>query len=240
MFRRYELARAGDFDGAFQFCRVYYRTAARGRRRLAGRFSPRRFKPDDAHVGADQDADQPAARRRAESRDHPVEPGRAVQVPVHHDDGGRQHLPRRSGSQGAPRLPAQGRLPVGRRLLGRVRVGGVGQPVSQGAADRSLPVPRSADGPSDLQSVLHDSALSADSRRSAHGAAPAGERRSGASKAASRMRARCSTTTAGSWSSSPTTPISAIPSKRKRPIASTSSASRSTAMRSASTRCFMR
>jgi hypothetical protein len=56
--------RVNDFDGAFQFCRVLQH----GPNGDGGDWqvvSPRRFKPDDADVGADQDADQQAAGRRA-------------------------------------------------------------------------------------------------------------------------------------------------------------------------------
>ena len=228
MFRRYELARPESFDGAFQFCRVLFRGAANG-------------------DGGDWQVDFPRAdsnlmtrlseltktpisrlpRRRAESPDHPAGAARAVQVPVHHDDRGRQHLPRRGRGQEPSRVPAEGRFSLGRRLLGRVRLGGVGQPVPQGAADGRVSV--SVDLPIEhpiFRQFYHGPAFPADSIDRLCGAARAAGRRSAGSTAVCRMRARSSTTTAGSWCSSPTTPTSAIRSRRKRPIANTSSSSR--------------
>ena len=63
-----------------------------------------------------------------------------------------------------------------------------------------VPVPRSADGPSDLQSVLHDPRVSRRFRRSARGAAPAAERRSAGFDSRVPHARAVSTTTAGSWS----------------------------------------
>ena len=54
-------------------------------------------------------------------------------MPVHDDDRARRRVLRRRRSRGAARLPAEGRLPVGGRLLGRVRVATSGRTRSRKA-----------------------------------------------------------------------------------------------------------
>ncbi len=65
-------------------------------------------------------------RARAQSRRDPGDRARAVQVPVRDDDRSGRDLLRRSGSARAAQVSAKGRIPVGRRFLGRVRVGSTG------------------------------------------------------------------------------------------------------------------
>ena len=118
----------GSYTGSFLFCRISFRNQAGGRRRRmecglpAGRSElvvPAR--------GADQDADQPRRERRNQAHHHPPDGSRALPVSVHHDDGARRRVPRCRGSGGVARLPAQGRVPVGGRLLGRAGLGGLGR-----------------------------------------------------------------------------------------------------------------
>jgi len=66
-------------------------------------------------------------------------------------------------SGAAARLPPQGRLPVGRRLLGRVRLPFLGRPNRQGAPARTLPDCRRAARPCVVSHALRHPPHSADS-----------------------------------------------------------------------------
>ena len=82
------------------------------------------------------------------------------------------------GSGAAARLPAQGRIPVGGRLLGRVRVVGLAEPDREGAAgipDRRHPARALA-----VSHAVSGERRPADSRRSTSGLAAAAARRSAA------------------------------------------------------------
>jgi hypothetical protein len=95
--------------------------------------------PVDPAVGTDQDDHQPRRRRRAEPRRPPDERPAALPLPVRHDDRGWRRVLRARTRGADARVPAQGRLPVGRRLLGRVRLGGLGARVREGAAAARTP-----------------------------------------------------------------------------------------------------
>ena len=127
MFRRYELARPESFDGAFQFCRVLYRTAANG-------------------DGGDWQVDFPRADSNLMTRMSELTKTPISRLP----DGEPNHVIIRLAQaelfkcpfimmtevgnifldededQEPSRVLAEGRFPVGGRLLGRVRVVGVG------------------------------------------------------------------------------------------------------------------
>ena len=127
MFRRYELARPESFDGAFQFCRVLYRTAANG-------------------DGGDWQVDFPRADSNLMTRMSELTKTPISRLP----DGEPNHLIIRLAQAELFKCPfimmtevgnifldedetknlreysAEGRFPLGGRLLGRVRVVGVG------------------------------------------------------------------------------------------------------------------
>ena len=91
---------------------------------------------------ADRDQRQQGRQRQSQQRRLSAHRRRALQVPVHHDDGSRRAVHGRHGSGAAARLSPQGRLPVGGRLLGRVRV-----EVWQSQISKSLPEYQSVDIP---------------------------------------------------------------------------------------------
>ena len=134
----------------------------RRRRQLVGRLPARRRQPFDPVLGADEGENQPRPIRRAEPRRHQPHRSGALRVPVRDDDRsgrGDDH----SGRGGeAPRVSAEGRLPVGRRLLGIVRLGVLGLGVQQGPAAERVQDLRAAEGPSALPPAVSDRQGAAD------------------------------------------------------------------------------
>ena len=87
----------------------------------------------------------------------------------------------------------KGRLPLGRRLLGQLRVGQLGVRVQQGAAARGIPDARSAARPSAVPHAVHRRSSAADPVDQPLGGLPA-TRRSAAPTAP--CRTRCGVTDA--------------------------------------------
>ena len=87
------------------------------------RLSRRRPQLLDPAVGADQDARQQGRRRQARLRHRAAHRRGAVPVPVPPHGGRRHRDVQRREVEALRDVPAQGRLPVGGRLLGQLRVG---------------------------------------------------------------------------------------------------------------------
>ena len=136
--RAAEVPERTDFDGSWHFCRLMYAGAQPAARPgLGHRLSLRRHQFLDPPVRADQDAGRDAGRREREPNHLVVRPtDPSCSVPVRDGLRSRQRRILGRGRRRAAQLPAQGRLPLGRRLLGAVGVGGVRRRDRQGAAAR--------------------------------------------------------------------------------------------------------
>ena len=220
-------AHAGELRRAFNFCRIAFSTAAWADGGGTGPSTiPRRHQPLDPAVGAHQDRDQHRRRRRAQPSRRPLTDPELFQCPfiMMTEVGTRLLQPGRRAA--AARVPAEGRLPVGRRLLGLLRLGELGVGVQQGAAAERVPDARSAARSSDVPHAVHRQARAADSIDQPLDELPAA-RRSAAPTAPSRTRAASPTQKAGCWCSSPTTPISATRGSARATTTRTSTPSRS-------------
>ncbi len=147
-------------------------------------------------------------------------------------------LLRRGRSEGAARLPAKGRLHVGRRLLGLVRVEPLGARAAQGAAGQRVSDHRRADEPLDLPHAVRLEAFSADSvdrmglqRHRRRSAVPTARPPTPAPSSMRRDASSCS---------SRTTPTSATRTSASPTIRRTSTIFRWKATRSGSTSCCTR
>ena len=152
-----------SFDGRFNFCRIAFSGSSMGDGggwsvdypRADINLSIRLSELTKTRISTD-------AVGRAEPPGGAAHRSRAVPVPVHHDDRGRQGVLQSGRGAEAARVPAEGRLPLGRRLLGQLRVGALGIRVQQGAAAGRVPDARPAAGSS---AVPHASSRSTRCRR---------------------------------------------------------------------------
>ena len=151
------LATADSFDGAWNFCRLAYRG-----RLLVHRLSRCRLQLQHAALGADQDDGQPDARGRGPAAHRPAHRRRAVPVPVRDAVAGRVAVFQRGGRRAAARLPAQGRLRLGRRFLGDLRLAELRARDAQGPARSEVPLRRPAAEPLDVPHVLRPAEGAAD------------------------------------------------------------------------------
>ena len=109
---------AGHLPGQLQLLPRDVHERRRRRRQLVRRLPSRRRQPVDPLLGADEGAHRHHRQRRTRPRRPLAQRPGLVRVPVRHDDGGGQRLHQPRRRREAARLPAQGRLPVGRRFLG--------------------------------------------------------------------------------------------------------------------------
>ena len=123
-----------------------------GRRRLADRLSLRRQQPADPVLGADAGAGQQGRRPAAQPLRGAAHRRRALQLPLHGGVRRRHDGPARRRGPEAAAVPAQGRLPVGGRLLGHAGVGalvrrdprGAARPPDRGRVDRRPDLPHAS------------------------------------------------------------------------------------------------
>ena len=130
---------------------------------LVDRLLGRRHQLLDPPRRAHQDDDQPAAGRRTESPDRPHLRSRVVPVPDPERHRRRHRALHRRGRRDAARLSREGRLPLGRRFLGAVRVGQLGQQHQQGAAAGRVSDSRHSARPSDPADAVRVQGPAADS-----------------------------------------------------------------------------
>ena len=141
-----------SFDGSFNFCRSLFSGSSMGDGGgWYGRLPARRHQPLDPAVRAHQDAQ--SARTPSGEPNHLVvrltDP-ELFQCPfIMMTEVGSAYFSPEEAREAA-RVPAEGRLPVGRRLLGQLRLGALGVRVQQGAAARRVPDARPAAGSSAL------------------------------------------------------------------------------------------
>ena len=127
--RRSRAVRAAEFRGRRVHGLqddVHQQSPRGGWRRLVHRLSVRGHQPDDASVRADEGSRQPRAEPRRELLGRAPDRSRVVRMPVpdwHRRGHARDILGRRS--EAAAGVPAEGRLPLGGRLLGHAGVGSV-------------------------------------------------------------------------------------------------------------------
>ena len=136
------LPNGDSFDGGFSFCRLMYTSDRREAERL--RLEHRLPDADVNFSISPRRADQDAiSRQPTGDPNHLVvrSPIRLLFQCPYPAARGRRHAASSPTTKcgDAARLSAEGRLPLGRRLLGPVRVGQLGEQDQQGAAARRIP-----------------------------------------------------------------------------------------------------
>ena len=225
-----------SFDGGFNFCRIMFNYNRYGDGggwnvdypRADINLSIRLSELTKTRVAA-SDADEP------ESPRPPADRRTLFQVSVHHDDGGRGVVSGRGRGEAPARLPAEGRVSLGRRLLGQLRLGRLGERDRARCCHRASfrswtcrSTTRSSARSSTIQKFPQIPSIGGGRQRRQHVRARRRQRRR-------RTRARSSTSSGRMHgASSRTTPTSATRGSAKATTPTTSTPSRWTATPSAS------